>query len=263
MKNLSVVILTKNAEDLIADCIDSISFADEIIVIDDYSTDRTAELAKHLGASVFPYTSESFAKRRNLGLSKAKGKWLLYLDVDERITPELKSAIQEVLKRKNDIYSAYRLQRKNFYLGNNEWQTIEKLERLFKKSKLEEWYGDLHESPRVNGDIGDLTSGFINHYTHRDLGSMLEKTIQWSQIEAELRFNAHHPKMTWWRFPRVMLTAFYDSYIRQKGYKVGTAGLIESLFQTYSMFITYARLWELQNETKRKESNLTSSQGHS
>jgi len=251
MKNLSVVILTKNAENLIADCIDSVSFCDEVIVIDDYSTDRTAELAKHLGAFVFPYSSESFAKKRNLGLQKAKGRWVLYLDVDERVSPELADAIKSILERKKDIYAAYRLNRKNFYLGNNEWPTMEKLERLFKKSKLEEWYGDLHESPRVNGDIGDQDVGFIKHYTHQDLTGMLNKTIQWSKIEAELRFNSHHPYMSWWRFFRVMVTAFYDSYIRQKGYKVGTAGLIESMFQAFSMFITYARLWELQDSPKK------------
>lgn len=253
MKDISVVILTKNSENLIADCIDSVSFADEIIVIDDYSSDRTAELAKHLGASVYPYSSESFAKRRNLGLKKAKGRWILYLDVDERISPDLAETIQSVLERKKDIYAAYRLQRKNFYLGNNEWPTIEKLERLFKKSKLEEWYGDLHESPRVNGDIGDLDIGFVKHYTHQDLTSMLAKTIQWSKIEAELRLHAHHPKMSWWRFFRVMITAFYDSYIKQKGYKVGTAGLIESIFQAFSMFITYARLWELQQNSSEEK----------
>jgi glycosyltransferase involved in cell wall biosynthesis len=255
MKNLSAVILTKNSENMIADCIDSLSFCDEIIVIDDSSTDRTAELAKHLGAFVYPYSFESFAKKRNLGMQKAKGKWVLYLDVDERISPDLANAIKEVLQRKKDIYSAYRLQRKNFYLGNNEWPTMEKLERLFKKSKFEEWYGDLHESPQVNGDIGDIEEGYIKHYTHRDLTSMLDKTIQWSKIEAELRFKANHPPMTWWRFPRVITTAFYDSYVRQKGYKVGTAGLIESIFQAYSMFITYARLWELQkNSSKSKTS---------
>ncbi|HWY80320.1 MAG TPA: glycosyltransferase family 2 protein [Candidatus Sulfotelmatobacter sp.] len=252
MKNLSVIILTKNVENLIANCIDSVSFCDEIIVIDDYSSDRTAELAKHLGALVYPYSSESFAKKRNLGLKKARGRWILYLDVDERVSPKLAKAIQSVLERKRDIYSAYRLQRKNFYLGDNEWPTIEKLERLFKKNKLEEWYGDLHESPRVNGDIGDLDEGFIKHYTHQNLTSMLSKTIQWSKIEAELRLHANHPRMSWWRFFRVMLTAFYDSYIRQKGYKVGTAGLVESIFQAFSMFITYARLWELQENNTAK-----------
>jgi hypothetical protein len=122
---------------------------------------------------------------------------------------------------------------------------------LFKKNKLEEWYGDLHESPRVNGDIGELDEGFIRHYSHQDLTSMLNKTIQWSKIEAELRYNAQHPTMSWWRFFRVMLTAFYDSYIKQKGYKVGTAGLVESMFQAFSMFITYARLWEMQQEKKK------------
>jgi hypothetical protein len=125
---------------------------------------------------------------------------------------------------------------------------LERLERFFKKSKLEEWYGDLHESPRVNGDIGDLDEGAILHYTHQNLTSMLNKTIQWSKIEAELRMNANHPSMSWWRFYRVMATAFYDSYIKQKGYKIGTVGLIESMFQAFSMFITYARLWEMQQK---------------
>ena len=77
---------------------------------------------------------------------------------------------------------------------------------------------------------------------------MVNKTIEWSKTEAQLRLSINHPKMTWWRFPRVMITAFLNSYIRQGGYKVGMVGLIESVYQSFSMFITYARLWELQNE---------------
>ena len=76
--------------------------------------------------------------------------------------------------------------------------------------------------------------------------------MQWSTIEAELRFKARHPKMTWWRFPRVMFTAFYDSYIKQKGYKVGAVGIMESMYQAFSIFITYAKLWELQNKNDNK-----------
>jgi glycosyltransferase involved in cell wall biosynthesis len=253
MIKISAVILTKNAEDLIANCIDSVSFCDEVIIIDDNSSDRTVELAKLLGVTVYQYESESFAKKRNLGLKKAKGKWVLYIDADERLSQELVNEIKTILERKSDIYAAYRLPRKNFYLGNHEWPTIEKLERLFKKAKLEEWYGDLHETARVNGDIGDIDKGFIKHYTHQDLTSMLNKTIRWSKIEADLRLKANHPEMSWWRFHRVMLTAFYDSYVKQKGYKVGTAGLIESMFQAYSMFITYARLWEMQQEKNPKK----------
>ena len=81
---------------------------------------------------------------------------------------------------------------------------------------------------------------------------MVNKTLAWSKIDAELRFKSGHPRMTWWRFPRVMLTAFFDSYIKQGGWKVGTIGLIESLYQSYSIFITYARLWEMQNKLKIK-----------
>ena len=150
---------------------------------------------------------------------------------------------------KDDTESAYRIQRKNFYFGNNEWPYIEKLERLFKKSALEEWYGELHESPRIKGTVGTL-EGFLLHYTRQSITAMVNKTIKWSEIEAELRFNNNHPQMSWWRFLRVMITAFYDSYIRQKGYTAGTAGLVESMYQSYSMFITYARLWEMQNKGK-------------
>lgn len=251
MTKISAVILTKNAENLIADCIDSVSFCDEILVIDDNSSDRTPEIAKHMGAAVYPYVSDSFAKKRNLGLKKAKGKWILYIDVDERLSPELIEAIKKIIEGKRDIYSAYRINRQNYYLGNNPWPKIEKLERLFKKTKLEEWYGDLHETARVEGPIGDIEDGVIKHFTHQDLHGMLAKTITWSKIEADLRFKVDHPQMSWWRFFRVMLTAFYDSYVKQKGYKVGTAGFIESAYQAFSMFITYARLWEMQQKAKK------------
>jgi glycosyltransferase involved in cell wall biosynthesis len=253
MIKISAVILAKNAENLIADCIDSVSFCDEIIVIDDYSTDRTSDIAKMMGASVFPYSSESFAKRRNLGLKKAKGKWILYIDVDERLTPELAESIKKIADGKRDIYSAYKIKRQNYYLGDNPWPKIEVMERLFKKAKLEEWYGELHESPRVDGSVGIIEDGLLKHYTHQDLTGMLDKTIHWSKLEAELRFKADHPKMSWWRFYRVMFTAFYDSYVKQKGYKVGTAGFVESMYQAFSMFITYARLWELQQKQSKRD----------
>jgi hypothetical protein len=155
-----------------------------------------------------------------------------------------------VNQRKSE-YQAYKIHRKNYYFGNHEWPFIESLERLFEKSSLKGWYGEVHETPKVEGKIGEL-KGFLLHYTHRDLTSMVDKTIVWSKIEAELRYKSHHPPMTWWRFPRVMFTAFYYSYIQQKGYKAGTVGIVESLYQSFSMFITYARLWEMQQK-KNKE----------
>lgn len=247
MSKISAIILVKNAENLIADCLDSVSFCDEIIVIDDASTDRTPAIAERLGAKVFSQTTNNFAEKRDFGLKKAKNKWVLYIDVDERVSPELKENILAVVEKKKEEYAAYRVLRKNFYFGKHEWPSIEKLERLFKKSALTEWHGEVHETAVVDGEIGEL-EGFLLHYTHQDISSMVAKTIEWSKIEADLRLRANHPKMSWWRFFRVMVTAFYDSYIKQKGYKAKTAGLVESIYQSFSMFITYARLWEMQEE---------------
>lgn len=250
MSKISVVILTKNSENDIVDCIESVkSLAGEIIVIDDNSTDRTAGLAGRMGARVEICKDKllNFADRRNLGLKKAKSKWILYIDSDERVTGELKESILKVINEREPEYQAYRILRKNYYFGTHEWPFVESLERLFIKSSLKGWHGEVHETPMIEGKVGQL-NGFLLHYTHKDLASMVNKTISWSKIEAELRFKAHHPPVVWWRFPRVMLTAFYDSYIRQRGYKAGTAGLIESVYQSFSMFITYARLWEMQQK---------------
>ncbi|MCL4353606.1 glycosyltransferase family 2 protein [Patescibacteria group bacterium] len=246
---ISAIIIAKNEEERIADCIDSVAFCDEIIVVDNDSCDRTSEIAQRMGAGVYEIDSQNFSEIRNFGLEKAKGNWILYVDADERISNELQKNIQSQIS--NLQYSsseAYRIKRKNFYLGGHEWPYIEYLERLFKRENLKGWKGEVHESPVVKGKIGEL-DGFLLHYTHRDLTSMLEKTIEWSKVEAELRFKAGHPKMTGWRFARVMTTAFWNSYIRQKGYKAGTVGVIESIYQSFSMFVTYARLWEMQQKT--------------
>jgi glycosyltransferase involved in cell wall biosynthesis len=251
MKKISGIVITQNEENLIADCLDSLSFCNEIIIVDNNSSDRTREVAEKMGVKVFQHSSSDFSEARNFGFRKTTNEWILYIDADERLTKELISSIKDqALNAANNEFSAFKIKRKNFYFGNHEWPYIERQERLFKKNEFGGWYGKLHESPKVKGRIGEL-DGYLLHYTHRDLTSMVNKTIKWSKIEAELRFESGHPKMTWWRFPRVMLTAFFDSYIRQKGWRVGTIGLIESMYQSFSAFITYARLWELQQEKKK------------
>lgn len=248
MTKISAIIVAKDEENMIADCIRSVHFCDEVIVIDTGSKDKTVDIAKKEGASVVHKQMTDYAEIRNFGKEQAKTGWILYVDADERVTEELRKSISAVTA--DTSYAAFRLKRKNFYLGNHEWPYTEKLERLFRRSALQKWEGKLHESPKIDGRVGDI-DGFLLHYTHRNLSEMVRKTLIWSKIEAELRYDAGHPPMTWWRFPSVMGRAFFNSYITQSGWKAGGVGIIESLYQAFSIFITYARLWELQNKSKQ------------
>lgn len=250
MSSISAVVIAKNEEDMIADCLDSLSFCSEIIVIDNGSEDKTKDISKRMGAKVFNIDTNDFSKLRNFGRSYAKGDWILYVDADERTSEQLKKSITHLTTNSGSgqQLNGYFLKRKNFYFGNHEWPYIEKIERLFRKDALKGWKGKLHESPIIDGEIGKV-DGFLLHYTHRDLTSMVAKTIEWSEIEAQLRFKSNHPQMTWWRFLRVMATAFINYYVKQGGWKAGTVGLIESMYQAFSIFITYARLWELQQKS--------------
>ena len=144
------------------------------------------------------------------------------------------------------MVNGYEIRRKNYYLGHM-WPGDEYILRLMRKDALVEWYGKLHETARIRGEIGRLNAPMI-HNTHRTLEEMVTKTNEWSEVEAQLRLSSKHPPVVWWRFIRVMATAFINSFIKQGGWRAGVVGLIESTFQAFSMFITYAKLWEKQQK---------------
>lgn len=243
---ISAIILAKDEEDRIDECIRSVSFCDEIIVVDNTSQDKTRSIAENAGARVISLSFDSFSQLRNCGAKEAKGQWLLYVDADELVSSVLRASIVAASQDEKNQYSAYRIQRKNKYLGV-EFPAIEYIVRLMKRSALLQWEGIVHETAMVKGDVGDL-DGVLDHYTHRSLTHMVEKTNKWSEIEATLRFNAGHPPVVWWRILRVMVTGFYESYITKGGWKVGKVGFIESMYQSFSMFITYAKLYEMQQK---------------
>lgn len=249
-KTLTAIVLAKNEEEMIGDALDSLNFADEIIVVDNHSSDRTVEIAREKGARVTSSSLTDFSKLRELPLKKITSDYIFYLDADERVSDKLGKEIVSVINTSQN-HKVYRVPRKNFYFEKYPWPKVEHLERLFRRDALLGWYGKLHESPDIKGSVGDLVNP-IYHYTHRDLSTMVEKTNLWSETEAKLRYTTKHPRIKWWRFPRVMLVSFWDSYFRQGGYKAGAAGLVESIFQSFSIFITYAKLWEMQNEKNKK-----------
>jgi glycosyltransferase involved in cell wall biosynthesis len=245
--NISAIIITRDEQDKIKSCIQTLDFADEIIVIDNCSKDKTVQNAKQAGAKVYEITGHDFSYLRNIGKEKAKGKWLLYIDADERISKNLSKELLAVM-HKNHAKKAYSVVRQNYFF-NKKWPKEERMVRFMQKEALVGWQGSLHESPIIAGNIGHL-HGLLTHHTHNDLTHMVQKTNEWSQTEAQLRFNNGHPAIAWWRIIRVMTTVFWQNYFEKSGWRAGTVGLIESMYQSFSIFITYAKLWEMQNEHK-------------
>ncbi len=231
--------------------------ADEIIVIDNGATPQTLKIVHKYTDKVYHSSSNSFAVRHNLAKEKASGDWILYIDADERVSHKLEREIQEALK--NPAVSAYQLRRVNYFLGKEIRfgdRYPDYVTRLFKKDQLTTWEGAIHESSKVDGPIAKLSAP-LYHLTHRDIYSMLEKTINFAEAEAKLRLAANHPPVVGWRLLRVLFTELWIRLVRYQGIRGGTQGWIDGIFQAFSLFIVYVRLWELQRKPTLSETHAT------
>ena len=244
---LSVIIITKNEQERIKACLESVKWADEIIVVDQGSTDQTLEIVKKYNAKIFHSESDDFSVRRNLGAEKAAGDWLLYIDADERVSEDLKKELFDIFE--DSKYSAYAVSRQNIIWGeykkygpfSPDWVI-----RLLHKAHFRKWIGKVHEYPQFEGELGYTKNSFI-HLTHRDVEQVILKNLAWSKIDAKLRFDSHHPTMSSWRFVRSFLTETWNQGIGRKGLFNGTVGVIDSLMQTFFLLTSYIRLWEMQH----------------
>jgi glycosyltransferase involved in cell wall biosynthesis len=232
---ISAIVLVggKYDKNLLKKCLDSLSWTDEIVKID---TDKL---------------KGSFADWRNLGAKKAKSDWLFYVDADEEVTPALKKNILQVIG--SNEFSAYAIPRRNIFLGHEmHWGgwSPDFVVRLIKKDKLKSWIGELHEQPEIGGTICHLKEPLI-HVSHRNLTEMVEKTNQWSEIEAKLLYDSGHPKMNVFRFFSAGFREAWYRGIVKLGFLDVTVGVIEIIYQTFSRLITYSKLWELQLKNAR------------
>lgn len=230
-KKVSAIVLVggKYQDDkLLGQCLDSLSWCGEIVKVE---TDKI---------------KGGFAEWRNYGAKVAKGEWLLYVDSDEVVGPKLADTI--LLVTGSNEFSAYAIPRKNIFLGRGmRWGgwSPDFVLRLIRKENLKEWVGDLHEQPKINGPIMHLKEPLV-HRSHRSLWEMVEKTNEWSEIEAKLLYNAGHPKMNVLRFFSAGLREFWYRAVIKIGFLDGMVGIIEIFYQTFSKLVTYSKLWELQ-----------------
>lgn len=253
---ITIVAITKDNEGKIGRCLESVKvLGGEILVIDGGSIDKTVDIAKRHGARVIRQAGGGYSDWRNQGIAEAKSDWIFYLDSDEEITSELGDEILRITNQKSGIrnYGGYAIPRKNIIFGHEMrwggWYP-DYVKRLFKKEALKKWVGDLHEEPVFDPNMGQLKNPII-HYKHDHVSEMIEKTNKWSEIEAKLLYNAGHPKMSWWRFFRIIKAEFFYRYIWKLGFLDGTAGAVYAIYQAFSRFITYVKLWEMQKESKK------------
>lgn len=243
---ITVIVITKNEEDKIAACLESVKWADEIVVADNGSTDSTLKIVKGYTDKIIEFKGGDFASLRNKAIEVAKGDWVFYVDADERVLKPLREEVVEIIKRSDK--SAYAVSRRNIIFGvevdygpyKHDWMI-----RILKKSDFRTWVGKVHECAQFNGDLGYTKSSLL-HLTHRNIDHFVLKSLEWSKIDAKLRLDSDHPKMTKWRFMRILLTEIFHQGITRKGFFAGTVGMIDSVLQAFFLYMTYVRLWEMQ-----------------
>lgn len=253
---LSIIVLAGNEEKIISNCLKSCTWADEVILVAANSTDNTISIAKQTIPNIIIVETrdeynKNFSKWRNLGYQKSKGNWLFYVDADEVVTAKLKNEILSTIRKPSHSY--YVIPRANHYLGKRVkygGSYPDYVKRLYYRPKFKGYTGYLHEEPIITGSMGYLTTN-LKHYTHRDLSSMLNKTIVWTDMEAKALFADKHPPVVWWRFLRMMFTKMWERLIKQQMWRDGNVGWISAIFEMYDTFIIYARLWELQQNGQK------------
>lgn len=246
---LSAIILTRNEEQNIVDCIESVSFCDEIIVIDDYSQDRTVELSKREKAHVLKRALKGdFATQRNFGLDQAKGDWVLFIDADERISSALRNEITSLIINRSSLINGYSIKRRDNMWGRElrygETGNI-KLLRLAKKN-AGRWEGKVHETWRINGEIEELQNSIL-HYPHPTVVEFLEEINFYTDLREEELYEKG-TKSYWWSIILYPKTKFILNYFVKQGFRDGIPGLVFALLMSFHSFLVRGKLWLLWNK---------------
>ena len=241
---LSVTVITKNEARNIEDCLRSVAWAQEIVVLDQFSTDGTAEAAKRLGARVYQEHWKGFARQKNSAVEKTTGDWILSLDADERITLPLKEEIEETISR-NDAFHGYFIARKNFFSGqwirHGGWYPDYCL-RLFKKGSGRFEDRAVHEKVVVKGATRYLRNP-LEHYTYQSVADYLTRMERYSRLAALEIQEAERPPL-WSALTLRPAFTFLNMYLLRGGFLDGKKGLFLAASYAYYTFLKYYRFSE-------------------
>ncbi len=250
MEKITAIIPTGNEEHNIVDAIKSVDFADEIMIVDSFSNDKTIELATPLVHTILQREYVNSASQKNWAIPKAKHKWIFLLDADERVTKKLKKEITDILKSKS-ILSGFWISRQNYFMGKkvrfSGWRG-DKVIRLFKRDECKYENKHVHSEIISNGKIGKLKHKII-HNTYNSKEKYLKKLNQYAKWQAQdykekvKKINIYHTSIK-------PLFRFIKHYIIQLGLLDGYIGFIISLYQAKAVKMRYYYLKKIQDENR-------------
>ena len=251
-ERLSALILAKNEAARIEACLRRVAWADEVLVVDDLSTDDTAKIALRCGARVVRRQFDDFSSQANFGLSHVTGDWVLSLDADELVTSELQTAIERVLGE-HSAYTGFTFKRLNYFLGHQMrhggW--YHDVLHLFRRG-AGQFTGRVHHTPQLDGPIGRLAAA-VEHYPFQNLTQFIERQNRYTTSEAqelveEKRVVANSPKQFRGQLVWRPLKLFWKSFMKKQGFREGKYGFIFAALYAWVHFLKWAKCWELASE---------------
>jgi glycosyltransferase involved in cell wall biosynthesis len=255
MAKLSVVVVTLNEEKNIRRCLDSVRWADEIVVVDSFSTDRTLEIARTYTDKVFQYPYPGYSKQVERGIEHATGDWIFILDADEEVSSELAEALRTAIHSPTAL-DGYYVNRKVFVFGKwikycgwfPDWQF-----RLMRKDKIAAEHLEVHGAFKSTGATGKL-DGFLNHYTYETIEQYIAKMNDYTSLQVWNKLqDTPDVRVVPWKLLLSPMAHFLQMYIVRKGYKEGKEGLLLSALDALYTLSFYAKVWEYSYRKHRNE----------
>ena len=252
MQKISAVIITLNEEKNISRCLEALQkIADEIIVIDSFSSDQTVKICQTFGCSVFQHEFKGYSSQKQAGVSKATYDWVLSIDADEVLSDKLIESILLFKRTTNSPYQGFYVYRNTFYLGKVLkfcGQGKEKILRLFHKNFGGFTEKEIHEEIKIQGRTGKL-KGKIIHYTHENITDHIHKLNTYTSYVAEdyIKRNKKYSRFT---VSSKFILRFFTVYILKRGILDGYQGYMWSVFSAFYATVKYAKFIELKHHNK-------------